>query len=197
MKTKLLSILTLLLAVSAVTFAQSTPFLQAGIKGGVNITKIDGVSFKDEFRYGYHLGGFAVVKLSEKFGIQPEVLFNQFNSRTDTNFRNTLNTTNLKNVSLNYLSIPLLLNYSPTKLFTLQAGPQFGILINKSDNLLNNGRNAFNDGDFSLLGGLQLNLSNFKISGRYIVGLNDIGDLENRESWKNQGFQISVGLRIL
>jgi len=197
MKTKLLSILTLLLAVSAVTFAQSTPFLQAGIKGGVNITKIDGSSFKDEFRYGYHLGGFAVVKLSEKFGIQPEVLFNQYNSKIDTSFGNTLNTDNLKDVSLNYLSIPLLLNYSPTKLFTLQAGPQFGILMNKGDNLLNNGKNAFNSGDFSMIGGLQLNLSNFKISGRYVVGLNDIGDLDNKESWKNQGFQVSVGLRIL
>jgi hypothetical protein len=197
MKTKLLSILTLLLAVSAVTFAQSTPFFQAGIKGGVNITKIDGKSFKDEFRYGYHLGGFATIKLSETFGIQPEVLFNQYNTRTDSNFSSTYNTDNLKNLSLNYLSIPLLLNYSPTRLFTLQAGPQFGILINKSDNLLDNGKNAFNSGDFSMVGGLQLNLANFKISGRYIVGLNDIGDLDNKESWKNQGFQLSVGLRIL
>lgn len=198
MKTKLLTLFVALMVITTVSFAQQrTPFLQAGLKVGTNINKIEGKSFKDEFSFGYSLGGFAAVKIGEKWQIQPEVLFNQYNSKVSNNYEELYDVNNLKSISLNYLSIPLLLNYSPTKFFTLQAGPQFGILLNKDDNLLANGRNAFNDGDFSMLAGVQLNIMNFKIGGRYVVGLNDIGDIDNRESWKNQGFQLSVGLRIL
>ncbi|MEJ7767786.1 MAG: porin family protein [Chitinophagaceae bacterium] len=197
MKTKLLTLLIALVVLSTMSFAQSTPFLQAGIKGGTNITKIDGQSFKDEFRFGYSLGGFAAIKVGEKWQIQPEVLFNQYNTKVDSNYNNLVSSSNLKDISLNYLSIPILLNYSPTKLFTLQAGPQFGILLNKDDNLLTNGKKAFNNGDLSMLAGIQINIANFKIGGRYVIGLKDIGDVDNKDEWKSQGFQLSIGLRIL
>ncbi len=197
MKIKMLGFLLILTTISTLAVAQKTPFLQAGIKAGTNITKIDGKSFKEEFSYGYSLGGFAAIKVGEKWQIQPEVLFNQYNSKTDTTFNSVFQGQNLKNVTLNYLSVPLLLNYSPTKFFTFQAGPQFGILLNKDNDLLENGKNAFNNGDFSMLGGIQLNIANFKIGGRYFVGLNEINEIDNSDKWKNQGFQLSVGLRIL
>jgi hypothetical protein len=171
-----------------------------GIKGGVNITKIDGRAFSEEFRYGYHLGGFAEIGLGRKFSIQPEVLFNQYNTRTDSTFRNVYqNTTNLSNyqdVKLNYLSIPILLNYK-LGIISLQAGPQFGVLISQDKTLLENGREAFSKGEFSLAGGAQINLSKLKLTGRYFVGLNDVGDISSQEKWKNQGFQLSLGLAIL
>lgn len=197
MKSRMFLLLVIMLSTTAMVFAQKTPLFQLGIKGGANISKVDGKSFKDEFRYGYSLGGFAVVRVSEKFQIQPEVLFNQFNTRSGSNFDTLYNTENLKDIKLNYLAIPILLNYSPVKFFTLQAGPQFGILLNKNDNLLTNGKNTFNSGDFSMVGGVQLNIANFKLAGRYFVGLSDIGDIDNKDKWKNQGFQLSVGLRIL
>lgn len=197
MKIKMLGFLLILTTISTLAVAQKTPFLQAGIKAGTNITKIDGKSFKEAFSYGYSLGGFAAIKVGEKWQIQPEVLFNQYNSKTDTTFNSVFQGQNLKNVTLNYLSVPLLLNYSPTKFFTFQAGPQFGILLNKDNDLLENGKNAFNNGDFSMLGGIQLNIANFKIGGRYFVGLNEINEIDNSDKWKNQGFQLSVGLRIL
>ena len=81
-----------------------------GIKGGVNMTKIDGSSFKDEFKTGYHAGGFIEIGLGGRFGIQPEVLFNQINTRRDTAFSDVF-TPNFGDVKLNYLSIPILLNY--------------------------------------------------------------------------------------
>lgn len=197
MKIKMLGFLLTLTIVSALAVAQKTPFLQAGIKAGTNITKIDGKSFKEEFSYGYSLGGFAAIKVGEKWQIQPEVLFNQYNSKTASDFDTLYKPDNLKNISLNYLSIPILLNYSPTKIVTFQAGPQFGKLLNKDENLVQEGKNAFKDGDLSLLGGIQINIANFKIGGRYFIGLNDISDIDKREKWSNQGFQLSVGLRIL
>lgn len=197
MKIKMLGFLLTLTITSTLAVAQKIPFFQAGIKAGTNITKIDGKSFKEEFMFGYNLGAFAAIKIGEKWQIQPEILFNQYNSRTASNFDTLYKPDNLKDISLNYLSIPVLLNYSPSKIVTFQAGPQFGKLLNKDENLVQEGRNAFKDGDLSLLGGIQINIANFKIGGRYFIGLNDISDIDKSEKWKNQGFQLSVGLRIL
>jgi hypothetical protein len=139
------------------------------------------------------------VRVSDKWHIQPEVLWNQYNTKTADNFDDIYSggMNNLKNVKLNYLSIPILLDYSPTRFFTLQAGPQFGILTNGDQTLIQNGKEAFKTGDFSMLGGVQLNIANFKLSGRYNVGLRNINDIDNRDKWKNQGWQISVGMRII
>lgn len=196
MKAKIITALFILLATSSAIYAQ-IPGFQLGIKGGANITKIGDQSFKDEFRFGYHFGGFAVIKLTNMIQIQPEVLYNQFNTKTSSDFDDVVNSDNLKDVKLNYLSIPLLLNITPSKLLTFQVGPQYGILINKNDDFFQNSKNAFKSGDFSMLGGIQLNIFRFKVSGRYMIGLSDIGDLPNKNEWKNQGFQLSVGMRII
>ena len=193
MKSKLPLFLALLLLAQA-SFAQFT----IGVKAGANITKVDGRSFSDEYRYGYHLGGFAIVPLGGRISIQPEVLFNQLQTRTGTEFSDLYQTAFNGNtdVRLNYLSIPVVLNYRLGSFLSLQAGPQFGKLLDRSQNLLENGREAFDKGDFSLLGGAQINLSKIKLTGRYVVGLNNINDIDNRDQWKNQGFQLSIGLGL-
>lgn len=187
--------------IAFVFFAQAAMAqIKFGIKGGVNITKVNGVAFRDEFRYGYHLGGFAEIGLGKKWGIQPEVLFNQYQTRADSSFKdvyqNSLSFSNYRDVKLNYLSIPLLLNYKLANIFSLQAGPQFGVLISQDKNLVQNGKEAFKNGDFSFLGGAQINISKLRVTGRYVVGLNNINDISNQNKWKNQGFQLSLGLAL-
>src|SRR5690606_23827543 len=96
---------------------------------------------------------------SDKWGIQPEVMWNQTNFRTAENFNDVFpEGKNDVEGKLNYLSIPILLSFRPAKLITFQAGPQFGILLNKDQDLFENGKDAFKSGDFSVLGGVQLNL---------------------------------------
>ena len=171
-----------------------------GIKGGSNITKIDGHSFKDKFEYGYHIGGFAEIGLGEKMGLQPEVLFNQYSTTLDSNYNHIYQdvfTSGQSKVKLNYLSIPIILNYKLIGNFlSLQAGPQFSILMKQDKNLLQNGADAFKKGDFSMLGGVQLKLSAIRVTGRYVVGLNNISDIDNKDQWKSQGFQVSLGLAL-
>lgn len=198
MKKKLLVPLFAFVLFSMAGMAQlHVPAFQLGIKGGVNITKIDGKSFSDEFNYGYNAGAFAIIKVTNHIQIQPEVLFNQYNAKADTAFSNVLNVKNLKDVKLNYLSVPLLLNLTPAKFISFQVGPQFGILLDKHKDLFENGKDAFSGGDLSMLAGIQLNLGALKVSGRYVVGLANINDVSNSDKWKNQGFQLSVGLRII
>jgi len=195
MKTKLSALLALVLFTQA-AMAQ----FHLGIKGGVNITKIDGTAFRDEFRYGYTLGGFAELGLGGKLGIQPEVLWNQYQTRADSSFshvyQNSVNISNYQDVKLNYLSIPILLNYKLGSLLSLQAGPQFGVLLDQSKNLVQNGKEAFKKGDFSMVGGAQIHISKIRLQGRYVVGLSDISDIGSQNKWKNQGFQLALGLAL-
>lgn len=195
MKTKLVALLVFVLAAQA-SMAQ----FHLGIKGGANITKIDGKSFRDEFRYGYHLGGFATIGFGGKLAIQPEVLFNQYQTRVDSSFKSVYQGavafSDYKDIKLNYLSIPIMLNYNVGKLLTLQAGPQFGILINQNKNLFQNGQDAFKNGDFSMAGGAVINISSLRLIGRYTVGLSNVSDIGNQNKWKNQGFQLGLGLAL-
>lgn len=195
MKTKLSALIV------GILFAQvSMAQFKIGAKAGANITKVEGKSFKDEFNYGYHAGGFAEIGLGKRLALQPEVLFNQYQTRVDSSFKNVysnaLNFSENRDVKLNYLSVPVLINYKLGNVLSLQAGPQFGILIDQDKNLLQNGQEAFQKGDFSLLGGAQINISKLRLSGRYFVGLNNMNDIDNKEEWKNQGFQVSVGFAL-
>ena len=191
MKTRLLSLFAALLFSQAM-MAQ----FHIGIKGGANVTKVAGQSFKDEFRYGYSLGGFMEIRMGNKFVLQPEVLFNEFSTTLDSNYKNiyhnVLNPAYQQHVKLNYLSIPLVLNYKLIgKFLCLQAGPQFGIKINNNKTLLQNGSDAFKTGDFSMLAGVQLKVGAIRLNGRYVVGLSNINENSSVKSM-NRGFQLGV-----
>jgi hypothetical protein len=195
MKLKSLALLTIASTLTSLSFAQG---FHVGVKAGANIFKVDGTAIKDEFKFGYNLGAFAELGFSEKWSIQPEVMWNQTNYRTANNF-NQIYPGGKSDVEgkLNYLSIPVLLSFSPAKLISFQAGPQFGILLNKDNSLFEDGKEAFKSGDFSMLGGVQLNIGSLKVGGRYVVGLANINDIDEKEKWKNQGFQVYIGTRIL
>jgi hypothetical protein len=196
MKTKLVILF------AAVLFVQATQAqFRIGVKAGTNIVKIDGVSFEDQFRYGYHAGGFSEIALTKnkKLWLQPEVLFSQYSTTLDSNFKSVykdiIKSDQVK-VKLNYLTIPVLLNYKFIGPVYLQAGPQFSILKNTNRTLLQNGGDAFTKGDFSMVGGLQVRLSHLYFTGRYVVGLNNINDIDDQDRWKSQAVQLSVGISL-
>ena len=192
MKFKLLLLFLLTISLYTSSFSQVT----FGIKGGATINKLTGMAFKEEFSFGYHIGAFATVSLVKKFSIQPEVLFNQINSDTSSNFSSVYQFNHISNVQLKYLSIPLLLNYNVSNILALQAGPQFGILIDQNKDILKNGGDAFKKGDLSLAGGAQLKLLKFRIYGRYLIGLNDINNISSQDKWKSQSIQFGVGVAL-
>ena len=195
MKRKILTLFTA--SMMTVTFV-SAQSIKLGVKMGATTYKIDGVSFSDQFKWGYHVGGTAELMFSKTFGIQPEVLFNQSNTQTgysfDTLYR-SLNPGTIKGVKLNYMSIPVLLNWRPSPFITFQAGPQFSILMSKERTLLKDGQEAFKHGSVSMLGGVQLNILSFRIYGRYGVGLTNLNNLVNSsDKWKSRGFQFGAAV---
>jgi hypothetical protein len=196
MKTKLA-----IMAIALLSMQAASAQFRLGVKGGANLVKVEGKSFSDEFRYNYHVGGFAEIGITRdgKLTLQPEVLFNQYSATLDSSFKsvyeNVISSEQSK-VRLNYLQIPLLLNYRLLGPLYLQAGPAFSILMDESRNFLQNGADAFKDGDFSMIGGAQFRIAKIYVTGRYVIGLANINDIDNKDKWKNQAIQLSVGLSL-
>ncbi len=185
------------LAVLLIVVTSQAQGFRAGIKLGANGTKIDGQSFEDGYKLSYQAGVFFEADFNKKFGIQPEVLFGQTTSKAASGLAAVgTNLVSNKDYTLNYLSIPILLRYNVGKLVTLNLGPQFAILLNKDNTLLQNGQQAFKSGDFSMVGGVQLNFKVLRVYGRYNVGLTNINDVSSQEKWKSQQLQLGLGFKL-
>lgn len=168
-----------------------------GVKAGANLFKVDGESFSQQFQFGYMAGAFTQLYFTKSWGIQPELNFNQTNYRTGNNFSAVVpDGVNDVKGKLNWLTIPILVSYRPIPILSLLAGPQYGILLNQDEHLINNAGDAFKKGDFSLVGGAQLNLGPVMAGARYVVGLSNINDVTNQSTWRNEGWQLYAGFRI-
>lgn len=175
-------------------------FFRVGFNAGININKIQGKSFKDEFSYDYSLRGFIQFNFSRKWGVQPEVSFMQASSEQSNDFSDiyydiALRGDQLK-AKLNYLKVGSMLNLNvgPTQRIKLQAGPQWGMLLNEKVDSLKTSQNVFKNGDFSLAAGIMFQLPFVHFGGRFEQGLTNINDIDNRDKWKNQSFQIFAGV---
>jgi len=190
---------------SLIQVAQAQSF-KLGVKVGGNMNKIQGQSFSDGFKFAYHAGAFAEINFNKKWGIQPEVLWNQmggvpsdfqtvYSTATNVNINSFINRENV--FKLDYLSIPILLRYTTVGgVFTFNVGPQFGVVLQQDKTLLQNGQDAFTGGDFSLVTGLQLNLLMLRIYGRYNIGLKNINNIDDRDKWTSQQLQVGLGIKL-
>ena len=158
-----------------------------GAKAGANFANLTGDGVEGlSSRTGFHLGAVAHIGISEKFGIQPELIYSQQGTKLANN-------TTLK---LDYLNIPILADISIIQGFSLQAGPQFGININDSiesdtPDIISIG--TINTFDFSVAVGAQFKLDiGLFFQARYNFGLNDYQ--ENGDgSVKNSNIAVSIG----
>ena len=179
--------------------ASPTPFFRVGIKAGANLTKIVGSSFENKYRLNYLAGGYASFNSGGVLGLQLEILFTQNSAITSSGFSdlyNKIGTIDLQKTHLQYMSIPLLVNLGGDEI-KFQLGPQYSILMNSNESFWTNGRHAFTSGDFAFDLGVWVNLPlHLSASLRYVIGLSNINDIDNQDTWKSQQLQIGVGLRF-
>ena len=202
MKKLFLAVAVLLIATVSTVKAQDK-LLRFGIKGGANLGKLDGSGFQDGFKLGYHLGGFAQLRLVKGFGVQGELVFSSTKTETTDDFskiyEGVSTADDRKKINLNYLSIPLLANIDlGTPRLKLQVGPQFGALVSDRK-VLGAAKEAFKGGEISGVAGLWLQLPIVNVSARYIIGFNDvkgINSVTNSSNWKNQSIQLGVGVTL-
>ena len=186
----------LMMVFSNAAFSQG---FELGIKGGADVQQISGVSFNDEFAYGYHFGGYTEIKLSKTFSLQPEFYY----SAATMNKGNSLDTllydisTNITKIKFGYLNIPILINIKLSDKVRLQAGPRYGILSNTNLSVKANAENALKSGDFAFVSGIQLKYDKIRVYARYQIGLTNMNEISNKENWKSQSIHIGIGLKII
>lgn len=178
------SIFTILLClVFSLVSAQDFSF---GVKGGINVASVGGGTYTGFGGLGskisFHLGGVAEVPISEKFAVQPELLYSS--QGTKWNF---VGGSKLK---LDYVNLPILGKYYIIEGLSAEAGPVVGFLLST-----NADKEDYNSLDvaFAIGASYKLNESIF-FSLRYNKGITDINKNETiTVSNQNNVFQLSAG----
>lgn len=193
MKKQLLS---LCIIIGTMAFAQSTNGPKFGIKAGGNLSSVTGSDSKSKF--GFYAGAFVNIPISEAFSIQPEVIYSQQGTKAkDKYYFVVIAETDRKQI-LNYINVPVMVQYNATSKFYLEAGPEFGFLISAKaeENFLGksfsrDNKSSLNTFNFGLGLGLGYKLMpKLGINARYIAGLTEIA--KEGDSSKNTNFQLGV-----
>ena len=168
-----------------------------GIKVGQNFSNVNSVAV-DHNTASYHGGVSLRFGINEKLGIAPEILLSQTKLETNPSITDVLGNNNLQpeTYHLNYLSIPLLVEFKPVNSFSIQAGPQYSILLDQKKDGIGNASMAFKSGEFAFVGGAKLDLGGFFLYGRYVVGLQNINELQDQTKWRTTQWQLGVGMSL-
>ena len=188
----------MLIAAIFIAFAaQAQEKIGIGIKVGQNFTSVNSVAV-DRHAASFHGGVTFQIGLTEKISLVPELLLSQTKLATNTSIGDVLGDNKFKpeTYHLDYLMIPLLVQVKPFSALLLHAGPQYGILLDQKKDGLENAQFAFKQGEFSFVGGAKLNLGGFFVYGRYVVGLQDINDLQDQAKWKTTQWQLGIGMSL-
>ncbi len=160
-----------------------------GIKAGLNIYNVhndNNMSFDNKL--GFHAGLLAHIHLSDRFALQPEVVYSMQGARYEL-----LNTNS--RYSLDYINVPVLLQFMFAKGFRLQAGPQVGFLINsqaKADQYNLNQNDDLRVLELAATGGVSyLSPIGLGIDARYVHGFTNINERGPVIS-TNRGFQLGL-----
>lgn len=151
--------------------AQETKF---GLKAGADFAslhgKFDGNSYS-ESETGFYAGVFADIGVSDKFRVQPELLYVSVND-------------------LNQIQVPILAKFSLVEDLSLLAGPNFGFLLDAGE-----GSKTLN---FGLDLGLSFDLNeNFSLDGKYNFGLSNLVEGGNSDfSTRLSGFFFGLGYKF-
>ena len=167
-----ISLIALSLFVSSTTlFAQDLNF---GVKAGINVATLGNYPYDGtDWRIGWHAGLLSHIHVTPAFSLQPEIVY----SSQGAKLSNYINNEEDLNLKLNYVNIPILLQYNFNNGFRLQGGPQVGFLTGVADKVGDNelnsvGTNDFNSIDFSIpLGVSYLAHSGLGADARYNIGI--------------------------
>ena len=200
---KIFITLTALLTLNAITAQEDE--IRFGAKAGLNISSISGDETDDaKSKIGFHIGPVVEIPITEKFAIQPELLFSTQGAKSEESETVTeeffgitysYSYTSKSDVKLNYLNLPVIAKFYVAEGLSIQAGPQIGFLLSadseyeyelttdgetESDSGSEDISEYLNGTDFSInLGfGYQLPAGIF-FDARYNIGLSNIYDLDN------------------
>ncbi len=192
-------------AVFAFGFANAQD-VKFGVKGGLNVATLTGDVDNVDSKVGFHVGGFAEIKVSDKFSVQPELLFSTQGTKFEfsEDFGGEIISGEGK-VNLSYVNIPVMAKFYVADKFSLEAGPQIGFLTSAKYKLEAEGEEGEEDAkedyesiDFGVNFGAGYNFTeNLSAGLRYNLGLSNIAkDAGDDYKEKNGVFSLSLGYKF-
>lgn len=176
------------LSICTTLLAQPPKF---GIKGGINLANLKSDEGKFNNRLGFNAGLISHIHISPEWAVQPEVVYSSQGAKY------TLDNGEEHDLHLNYVNVPVVVQYMFNNGFRLQTGPQVGFLVNTKDKYAGQETEFFTSSDFkdidaSWTFGLgYLSETGFGIDGRYNLGLTNINDF-GTANLKNNVFQVGL-----
>lgn len=202
MKKVILSSLVGLFAILGAKAQADSDLVQIGVKGGVNFATVSGDGFDSpDSRTSFNAGFVAEIPFSERFSIQPEVLYSgQGFDAVQRDQDNFLDNDENVEYQLDYIQVPVLAKIYLVKGLNIQAGPQIGFKINEEiDYRPNDDAGDVDLGDYSETEDIDISLAagveykfdgGFFIQGRYNYGFTEL--IENYDI-HNSVYQVGVG----
>lgn len=183
-----------------------------GAKAGVNFAKLQGDNIEDaDGRTGFHVGAVVEIPITEKFSLQPEVMYSQQGLQQDSRVGEVEVEQTLR---LDYINIPVLGKYYVVDGLSLEVGPQFGFRVNAESVIEIDGDNggveldnevnledetASFDLGAAVGAGYELNNGIF-FQARYAIGLSNVDDSDEgglfEDDLTNSNLQLSVGFKF-
>lgn len=157
-----------------------------GAKAGVNFASLSGDDADGlDGRTSFHIGGVVNIGISEKFAVQPELVYS---SQGFTFSESGVDVTG----KLDYINLPVLADFTVANGFSIQAGPQVG--FNITDKVEAEGESESLDAesiDFGAAFGAQYKMeTGLFFQARYSLGFSEvIKDVDV----KNNVISLSVG----
>ncbi|OQP54622.1 hypothetical protein A4H97_21910 [Niastella yeongjuensis] len=192
---------TLVCAALLLTFVSNAQSFHFGPKLDLNYSALKGDGVKNKYSAGFQAGAFAELGFNKHWSIQPELLYtwNPYKKADDfmTYYNNSGRSAAGADINLAYISVPVLARYNFNKYLSVMAGPQFGYLVYEDEDLLKEGRKAFEKTEVSANAGVQVNLDKVGFYARYNKGLTDINAVDDRYEWKSSHVQVGVAVRIM
>ena len=164
-----------ILAVAAFGTANAQD-IKFGVKAGANFSNFTGDADSDG-KTGFYVGGLADFAISEKFHVQPELLYSMEGA---------------KDAEMDFLRIPIMAKYYVMDGLNLQAGPVLGFKINAEEGL----DEATKSLDYGLGFGAAYELEKgLFFDVRYNLGLSNISDVDGFDIGTS-AFQVGLGYRF-
>lgn len=186
-----------LLISATVSQAQQWHF---GPKLNLQYSGIKGKGIKSSLSPGWQAGAFAEMQWNKQWGLQPELLFSwsRYKKADDflTYYNNYGRSNASQNISIAYISVPVLLKYHFNNTLSFLAGPEYSYRVFIDENLLKNNADAFKKYELSANAGVQVNIANVGFYARYNMGLSNINDIDDRYDWKSKHIQVGVAVAI-
>lgn len=177
-------------AIIAIILSSSTVFAQGvglGLKAGANFANQSITDASPNSITAFHGGAYLVLAFSEKWGIQPEVLFSSQGSELPDDVKD-----------FSYLNIPVLVRWKPASVLSIEAGPQFSALLDAVDGSGSSIKEDFKNSDFGLAVGATVHLPlGINAGARYVWGFTNVSDVADNPEVKNTNFQIYAGWTFL